>query len=94
MCCRCVFTVPIGMVSASAADKVLRLPRAQIETLGYTALDGWTADVTTVLEKSTVDVPRSGWHPGGGRRGRHSEHMGYLLAEMQYLHRVHPGATW
>ena len=32
--------------------------------------------------------------PGGGRRGIHTEAMGYLLAEMQYLHRSHPGARW
>ena len=31
---------------------------------------------------------------GGGRRGLHTEHLGYLLAEMQHLHRSHPGATW
>jgi ring-1,2-phenylacetyl-CoA epoxidase subunit PaaC len=29
-----------------------------------------------------------------GKQGRHSEHLGYLLAEMQSLHRAHPGATW
>jgi ring-1,2-phenylacetyl-CoA epoxidase subunit PaaC len=55
---------------------------------------GWRADVTAVLDQSTVDCPRSPWHPGGGRAGRHSEHLGHLLAEMQYLHRLHPGATW
>ena len=32
-----------------------------------------------------------GWY---GKQGRHSEHLGYLLAEMQSLHRAHPGATW
>ena len=32
--------------------------------------------------------------PGGGRRGVHTEAMGYLLAEMQHLHRSHPGASW
>jgi ring-1,2-phenylacetyl-CoA epoxidase subunit PaaC len=31
---------------------------------------------------------------GGGRQGRHSEHLGHLLAELQYLQRAHPGATW
>jgi ring-1,2-phenylacetyl-CoA epoxidase subunit PaaC len=30
----------------------------------------------------------------GGRRGRHSEHLGHLLAELQHLQRSHPGATW
>src|SRR5688572_4423517 len=39
-----VLTLTAGMAGASAAGKVLRLPGAQIETLGYSALDGWTAD--------------------------------------------------
>jgi ring-1,2-phenylacetyl-CoA epoxidase subunit PaaC len=34
------------------------------------------------------------WRPGGGRTGVHTEHLGYLLAEMQVLHRAHPGAQW
>ena len=38
--------------------------------------------------------PRSTPAVGGGRRGLHTEEMGYLLAEMQHLHRSHPGATW
>jgi ring-1,2-phenylacetyl-CoA epoxidase subunit PaaC len=50
--------------------------------------------VEQVLADATLDVPQTTVHHTGGRRGVHTEHMGYLLAEMQYLHRSHPGATW
>jgi ring-1,2-phenylacetyl-CoA epoxidase subunit PaaC len=55
---------------------------------------GWDAFVGDVLREATLEVPSPRWHARGGRRGIHSEAMGYLLAEMQYLHRAHPGATW
>jgi ring-1,2-phenylacetyl-CoA epoxidase subunit PaaC len=47
-----------------------------------------------VLDEATLEVPETRWHARGGRRGMHSEAMGYLLAEMQHLHRSHPEATW
>lgn len=56
--------------------------------------DGWLDNVTGVLRQATLDVPVTDWHPTGGRSGRHTEALGYLLAEMQVLHRAHPGATW
>ncbi len=57
--------------------------------------DGWEAFVSATLGEATLQVPEDdGWRPGGGRRGEHTEGLGYLLAEMQSLHRQHPGATW
>ena len=56
--------------------------------------DGWLDAVTGVLRQATLDVPVTDWRPTGGRAGRHTEALGYLLAEMQVLHRAHPGATW
>ncbi|MEV4761011.1 1,2-phenylacetyl-CoA epoxidase subunit PaaC [Micromonospora chokoriensis] len=50
--------------------------------------------VGAVLAEATLTRPESGWAPGGGRTGVHTEHLAYLLAEMQVLHRAHPGATW
>ena len=55
---------------------------------------GWEAFVRAVLDEATLEVPSPRWHARGGRRGVHSEAMGYLLAELQHLHRSHPGATW
>lgn len=47
-----------------------------------------------VLAEAELDVPQVPAAPGGGRRGLHSEHLGYLLAEMQVLAREFPGASW
>ena len=55
---------------------------------------GWLARVTSVLAEATLTVPADGWRPSGGRRGVHTELLGYLLAEMQSLARAHPGASW
>jgi ring-1,2-phenylacetyl-CoA epoxidase subunit PaaC len=56
---------------------------------------GWDEYVDGVLAEATLERPEGlRTPPGGGRRGIHTEAMGYLLAEMQSLHRAHPGATW
>ncbi|MEQ9563243.1 MAG: 1,2-phenylacetyl-CoA epoxidase subunit PaaC, partial [Woeseiaceae bacterium] len=54
----------------------------------------WRADMEVLLAEATLAVPEDQWMDGGGRDGRHSEHFGYLLAEMQHLHRSFPGASW
>lgn len=54
----------------------------------------WISYVTSVLAEATLEIPTTTWAPTGGRHGLHTEAFGYLLAEMQHLHRAHPGATW
>ncbi|MET9142913.1 MULTISPECIES: 1,2-phenylacetyl-CoA epoxidase subunit PaaC [unclassified Streptomyces] len=58
----------------------------------------WLESVTAVLDRATLELPegpRSGaWSAGAGRQGLHTEPFGPMLAEMQHLHRSHPGATW
>jgi ring-1,2-phenylacetyl-CoA epoxidase subunit PaaC len=54
----------------------------------------WASTVDSVLAEATLDRPADGWRPGGGRQGLHTEALSYLLAEMQVLHRAHPGAHW
>ncbi len=54
----------------------------------------WLSTVEPVLAEATLDRPADGWAPTGGRHGRHTEALSYLLAEMQVLHRAHPGASW
>ena len=54
----------------------------------------WEATVAEVLAEATLQVPESTWRPTGGRSGRHLTCFGYLLAELQHLHRSHPGARW
>jgi ring-1,2-phenylacetyl-CoA epoxidase subunit PaaC len=54
----------------------------------------WDRRVDGVLAEATLARPADGWMQSGGKRGRHGEHLGYLLAEMQFLQRAYPGATW
>ncbi|MFF4577994.1 1,2-phenylacetyl-CoA epoxidase subunit PaaC [Streptomyces sp. NPDC001373] len=58
----------------------------------------WLAALGGVLERAGLDLPegpRTGaWTAGAGRQGLHTESFGRLLAEMQHLHRSHPGASW
>ncbi|MFJ4871221.1 1,2-phenylacetyl-CoA epoxidase subunit PaaC [Streptomyces sp. NPDC088757] len=58
----------------------------------------WLESVTDVLGRATLAVPagpRTGaWSAGAGRQGLHTESFGRMLAEMQHLHRSHPGASW
>lgn len=55
---------------------------------------GWDRAIATVLAEATLAKPRDGWMQSGGRLGRHTEHLGHLLAELQHLQRAYPGATW
>jgi ring-1,2-phenylacetyl-CoA epoxidase subunit PaaC len=54
----------------------------------------WTSHVHAVLQEATLSIPENGWKREGGRRGMHSEHLGYLLAEMQYMQRAYPNMEW
>jgi len=54
----------------------------------------WTAAMDEVVAEATLTKPTAGWMQTGGRRGLHTEHLGHLLAQMQVLQRVHPGAQW
>ena len=54
----------------------------------------WQRSVDSVLAEATLAKPAAAWMQSGGRSGRHSEHLGHLLAEMQFLQRAYPGATW
>ncbi|MGW7272388.1 1,2-phenylacetyl-CoA epoxidase subunit PaaC [Streptomyces sp. NPDC054864] len=60
--------------------------------------ESWTASVTAVIEKAALSVPvgpqEGAWAAGAGRQGLHTESFGPMLAEMQHLHRSHPGASW
>jgi ring-1,2-phenylacetyl-CoA epoxidase subunit PaaC len=54
----------------------------------------WNATVDATLSRATLVRPEDRWMQSGGRKGQHTEHLGHLLAEMQYLQRSYPGATW
>ncbi|MEO9964404.1 MAG: 1,2-phenylacetyl-CoA epoxidase subunit PaaC [Reichenbachiella sp.] len=63
---------------------------ADLESLGVKV----KKEITTHLKDATLTLPENSWDRTGGKTGIHSEHLGYLLAEMQYLQRAFPGAEW
>ena len=54
----------------------------------------WRKQVGDVLERATLTIPTAPYMQRGGRTGRHTEHLGHLLSEMQILQRSFPGAQW
>ncbi|MFV2117248.1 1,2-phenylacetyl-CoA epoxidase subunit PaaC [Streptomyces sp. Act-28] len=58
----------------------------------------WLTSVSAVLDRATLPLPEgprtTAWSAGAGRQGVHTESFGRMLAEMQHLHRSHPGASW
>ncbi|ABO53323.1 1,2-phenylacetyl-CoA epoxidase subunit PaaC [Burkholderia vietnamiensis] len=74
-------------IDAAAVAQGLGPAAAALET-------AWRADVDDTLAEATLVPPAPVQHVTTGKHGEHSEHMGYLLAEMQSLARQHPGASW
>jgi ring-1,2-phenylacetyl-CoA epoxidase subunit PaaC len=74
------------------SDELVR--RLAIAVDPSTLQDEWTRRVMAVIDESTCNRPESSYQHSGGRQGRHTEHLGFLLAELQHVARSHPGATW
>jgi ring-1,2-phenylacetyl-CoA epoxidase subunit PaaC len=55
---------------------------------------GWEEIVTRVFEEANLDIPDDPYQRSGGRSGFHTEHLGFLLAEMQWMQRSYPGLVW
>jgi len=72
---------------------------AEMKTLGIGAdlneiKDNYLPKVQAVLKAATLDIPETQWSQNGGKRGVHSEHLGFALAELQYMQRTYPNMTW
>lgn len=50
--------------------------------------------IRATLTEATLKIPENAWPQTGGRMGNHTEHLGFILADMQYLQRTYPGAKW
>lgn len=50
--------------------------------------------VSELLKEATLEVPESKWFQKGGKQGIHTEHLGYLLADLQYMQRTYPNMEW
>jgi ring-1,2-phenylacetyl-CoA epoxidase subunit PaaC len=51
-------------------------------------------EVKSLLEEAALEIPESKWFQKGGKEGVHTEHLGYLLAELQYMQRTYPNMEW
>ncbi len=59
-----------------------------------TIREQWLQKVQEVFAEATISIPEKSWAQQGGKTGIHTEHLGYILAEMQFLQRAYPGAEW
>jgi ring-1,2-phenylacetyl-CoA epoxidase subunit PaaC len=69
------------------AEQGIAPPLTEIHT-------AWSARLDEILSEATLTRPAERPHAWHGKRGQHSEHLGYILAEMQHLQRTYPGARW
>ena len=74
-------------VDAAAAESGLGPRWAELK-------DAWQAEVEPVIDAAGLALPAERAFRSTGKTGRHSEHMGYILAEMQHLQRAFPGGVW
>ena len=54
----------------------------------------WKAQMAKVLQEAAIELPIDGYMQTGSRKGIHTEYLGHMLTEMQYLQRAYPDATW
>jgi ring-1,2-phenylacetyl-CoA epoxidase subunit PaaC len=80
------------MFAVDEAEQCLIDKGAAIDTTALRPL--WLKTVSGVVAEAALTLPTNDWMQQGGRSGRHSEHLGHLLSELQYMQRTFPGLTW
>lgn len=80
------------MFTADAAEELLAAQNVAPHLA--TLREPWLSHVSQVFRTATLTLPTGTWMQKGGKQGQHTEHLGYLLAEMQFLQRAYPGAKW
>ncbi len=76
----------------SEADKVMLTKGIAPDVEAITPL--WNEKVNAILEEATITRPADVWMHRGGKTGTHTEHLGYILAELQFMQRAYPGMEW
>ena len=56
--------------------------------------EAYYEEVSEILKEATLNVPERKYFTRGGKKGIHTEHMGYILADLQYMQRTYPNMTW
>ncbi|HEU4469493.1 MAG TPA: 1,2-phenylacetyl-CoA epoxidase subunit PaaC [Flavisolibacter sp.] len=80
------------LFATEAFDKEMAAAGVGIDPAGLK--QDWQSRISAVLDEAGLELPGQIWMHSGGKKGRHTEHLGYLLAEMQYLQRAYPNSTW
>lgn len=76
----------------SEAEKAMQQEGIAVDTEKIKQL--WQEKVKEVLDEATIQMPEAGWMQKGGKEGRHTEHLGYILAELQFMQRAYPNMEW
>ena len=74
------------------ADKAMIAEGVGVDTLKLK--EAYYKQIAEVLMEATLEVPELNYFQKGGKQGIHTEHLGYLLAELQYMQRAYPNMTW
>jgi ring-1,2-phenylacetyl-CoA epoxidase subunit PaaC len=86
-----------------AIDELWRYTGEMFETVDYEIVTGidfgtlktnWIENVKTVFEEAALTIPDKPFFQLGGKTGTHTEHMGFILAELQYMQRAYPDSLW
>ncbi|RYD52335.1 MAG: phenylacetate-CoA oxygenase subunit PaaI [Sphingobacteriales bacterium] len=56
--------------------------------------DSWLAEVTAIFDQATLQLPSNNWMQKGGKQGMHTEHLGYVLTDLQFMQRAYPNMEW
>jgi len=74
------------------ADKAMVLENIGVDVTKLKAT--YYLKVNEILTEATLNIPESKWFQKGGKKGIHTEHLGYLLSDLQYMQRTYPNMNW
>ncbi|MEO0066203.1 MAG: hypothetical protein RI983_1529 [Bacteroidota bacterium] len=85
----------INSIWAYTGELFIQPDYAKATCLNYSAIQtAWNQKVSAIFEEAGLEIPAKTFVQKGGFNGIHTEHLGYILAEMQYLQRAYPNSEW
>ncbi len=80
------------MFKMTDTDKAMAVAGIGVDLAGLHK--DWLNNIKNIFTQATLQLPTDIWMQDGGKEGHHSEHLGYILADMQFLQRTYPGLDW
>lgn len=80
------------MFTESEADKAMQ--NAGVGTDLDSIKEKWQSHITTIFKEATIDQPKNNWMQEGGKQGNHTEQLGFVLTELQFMQRAYPDMEW